>query len=70
MRRKQSSVNERLIIDCGIHHHYFFHEMDQDDLLEAQVMILQAVHKYDENHAVSFTGILPEIAESSSGVSA
>ena len=41
----------------SIHHHYFFHEMDQDDFAqEARIMMLRAVHKYDENHAVSFAG--------------
>ena len=41
----------------SIHHHYFFHEMYQDDFAqEARIMMLRAVHKYDENHAVSFAG--------------
>ena len=41
----------------SIHHHYFFHEMDQDDFAqEARIMMLRAVRKYDENHAVSFAG--------------
>ena len=31
--------------------------MDQDDFAqEARIMMLRAVHKYDENHAVSFAG--------------
>ena len=32
-------------------------KMDQDDFAqEARIMMLRAVHKYDENHAVSFAG--------------
>ncbi len=46
---------EPLIV--SIHHHYFFHEMDQDDFAqEARVMMFRAVDKYDEDHAVSFAG--------------
>ena len=50
----------------------FFHEMDQDDFAqEARIMMLRAVHKYDEGPCRLLCRLLPEVPEeSSSGVSA
>lgn len=42
---------------ASMNHHYFFHEMDQEDFAqEARVMMLRALDKYNEDHAVSFAG--------------